>query len=324
MPAYIRFGPAFAMQYFEIMKELIVTGASGFLGWNICNAAKDEWNVIGISGTHEMHDAPFPVLTFDLCDFAAIERLFRKIRPVAAVHTAAAADANYCQLQPDQARHINIEAAEHIAWLSAECSTACVFISTDLVFNGKNPPYSEESPVSPISIYGEQKVEAEKRMTEANEDVLICRMPLMFGDAPSHCRNHFSNLIDNIIKGNEVPLFTDEFRSIVSGYDAARGILRFMGTRRGVINLGGKKAVSRYDFGTAVAEALGVARPRLKPCLQKDVAMPAPRPANVSLDSSEAFSHGYGPDSLDDALGKLECIRKKRRGARGEGREAEG
>ena len=294
------------------MKELIVTGASGFLGWNICNAAKDEWEVIGISGTHEMHDAPFPVLTFDLCDFTAIENLFKKIRPVAVVHAAAAADPNYCQQHPDQTRHINVEASEHIAGQSTQCGAACVFISTDLVFNGKNPPYSEGSPVCPVNIYGEQKVEAEICMMEANEDVLICRMPLMFGDAPSHCRNHFSSLIDNIIKGNEVPLFTDEFRSIVSGRDAANGILHFMGTRRGVINLGGKKSVSRYDFGMAVANALGVAHPRIKPCLQKDVAMSTPRPANVSLDSSEAFSHGYNPDSLGDALGKLECIRKKR------------
>jgi dTDP-4-dehydrorhamnose reductase len=299
------------------MKELIVTGASGFLGWNICNAAQNDWEVIGISGTHEMHDAPFLVLTFDLCDFEGSERIFRKIRPVAVVHAAAAADANYCQMHPDQTRRINVEASEHIARLSAQCGSACIFVSTDLVFNGKNAPYSEASPVSPVSIYGEQKVEAEKRMTEANKDVLICRMPLMFGDAPSHCRNHFTSLIDNIVKGNEVPLFTNEFRSMVSGRDAAKGILHFMGTRRGVINLGGKKSVSRYDFGKAAAKALGVDSPRLKACLQKDVILPAPRPANVSLDSSEAFSQGYDPDNLKDALGKLECIRTKRMKAEG-------
>jgi len=299
------------------MKELIVTGASGFLGWNICNAAQNDWEVIGISGTHEMHDAPFLVLTFDLCDFEGSERIFRKIRPVAVVHAAAAADANYCQMHPDQTRRINVEASEHIARLSAQCGSACIFVSTDLVFNGKNAPYSEASPVSPVSIYGEQKVEAEKRMTEANKDVLICRMPLMFGDAPSHCRNHFTSLIDNIVKGNEVPLFTNEFRSMVSGRDAAKGILHFMGTRRGVINLGGKKSVSRYDFGMAVAEALGAGSPRLKACFQKDVIMPAPRPADVSLDSSEAFSHGYDPDNLEDALGKLECIKARRMKAEG-------
>ncbi|MGB7566788.1 MAG: SDR family oxidoreductase [Chitinivibrionales bacterium] len=292
------------------MKELIVTGASGFLGWNLCNAANNEWQVTGICNTHEIPGSLAPMRAFDLYDFPAVDRLFKNLRPDAIVHAAAATDPNFCQLHPDQAGRINIEASEHIAGLCGEYGAACVFISTDLVFDGKNPPYSEMSPLNPLSVYGEQKVEAEKRMTDANKDVLICRMPLMFGDAPSHSRNHFKSLIDNIIKGNEVPLFIDEFRSVVSGYDAAKGILRFLGTRRGVIHLGGKKPVSRCDFGMAVAAALGVDSPRLRPCLQKDIAMPAPRPANVSLDSSEAFSHGYDPDSLEVALGNLECIRK--------------
>jgi dTDP-4-dehydrorhamnose reductase len=299
------------MQYFDFMKKLIVTGASGFLGWNLCNAAKDEWQVVGIHFSHEVTVSPVLMLTFDLCDFTGIDGLFKTFRPHAVVHAAAATDPNFCQQHPDQTRRINIEASEHIAGLCREYCAACVFTSTDLVFDGKNPPYSENSPVNPISAYGEQKIEAEKRMQKVNPDVLICRMPLMFGDAPEHARNHFRLLIDNIIKGNEIPLFTDEFRSFVAGCDAAKGILRFLGTQSGVLNLGGKKPVSRYDFGMTVAAALGVANPRLRACFQKDVTMPAPRPVNVTLDSSKAFSLGYDPDGLEDALQKLECIRKR-------------
>ncbi|HLG40801.1 MAG TPA: hypothetical protein VI461_14075 [Chitinophagaceae bacterium] len=29
------------------MKKLLVTGASGFLGWNICRTAKKEWEIFG-------------------------------------------------------------------------------------------------------------------------------------------------------------------------------------------------------------------------------------------------------------------------------------
>ena len=175
----------FAILYFDIMKELIVTGASGFLGWNLCNAAIDEWRVTGICNAHEIPGSSAPMRTLDLCDFEATDRLFGNLRPEAMVHAAAATDPNFCQLHPDKARRINIEASEHIAGLCGEYGVACVFISTDLVFDGKNPLYSETSPPNPVSVYGEQKVEAEKRMTDANKDVLICRMPLMFGDAPS-------------------------------------------------------------------------------------------------------------------------------------------
>ena len=31
----------------QSMKKLLVTGASGFLGWNICRTAKKEWEIFG-------------------------------------------------------------------------------------------------------------------------------------------------------------------------------------------------------------------------------------------------------------------------------------
>ncbi len=38
------------------MKKLLVTGASGFLGWNICQAAKREWDVFGTVFSHPIEE----------------------------------------------------------------------------------------------------------------------------------------------------------------------------------------------------------------------------------------------------------------------------
>ena len=294
------------------MRKLIVTGASGFLGWNLCLAAKTEWDVIGIGHSHDISDFPAPLLSLDLCDTTGVESLFDKIRPHAVIHAAAQADPNFCQMHPEQTARINVEASENIARLCARFCAACVFTSTDLVFGGDNPPYSESSPRGPVSVYGRQKAEAEQRMLEANEDVFVCRLPLMFGDAPLHSKTHLNTLIDNMLKGREIALFVDEFRSPVSGLDAAKGILRFLGVSRGVLHLGGLQRVSRYDFGLAVSRALGVRDACIKPCHQKDVVMSAPRPKDVSLDSSKAVALGWAPDSIEKALEKLECIRTKK------------
>ena len=43
----------------------------------------------------------------------------------------------------------------------------------------------------------------------------------------------------------------------------------------------------------------------LKSCRQEDVKMAAPRPADVSLDSSKAFELGYSPLSVQEELGAL-------------------
>ncbi len=63
--------------------------------------------------------------------------------------------------------------------------------------------------------------------------------------------------------------------------------------------------MSRYDFGQLMAEVLELPQERLKSCQQKDVQMAAPRPADVSLDSSMAFALGYQPLSLREELEML-------------------
>jgi dTDP-4-dehydrorhamnose reductase len=58
---------------------------------------------------------------------------------------------------------------------------------------------------------------------------------------------------------------------------------------KGIIHLGGKESISRYDFGRLLTEVLQLPEAGLKACRQKDVKMAAPRPIDVSLDSSKAF-----------------------------------
>lgn len=79
--------------------------------------------------------------------------------------------------------------------------------------------------------------------------------------------------------GADVNLFTDEFRTPVSGKDAAGGVMI---------------ALERLpDVG-------------LKPCRQVDLTLPAPRPADVSLDSTRAKRLGFQPVSLKAAFLQLQ------------------
>ena len=107
----------------------------------------------------------------------------QEIRPEAIIHTAAISDVNYCQENPSETSKINRDSAINISGLCADLGIGFIFTSTDLVFDGLNPPYDETSPVSPISRYAEQKVEAEIKIQECNPNAAICRMPLMYGDS---------------------------------------------------------------------------------------------------------------------------------------------
>jgi dTDP-4-dehydrorhamnose reductase len=108
--------------------------------------------------------------------------------------------------------------------------------------------------------------------------------------------------IQTLREGKELSLFTDEFRTPVSGTTAAKGLLLALEKVNGRIHLGGKERVSRYEFGRLLVEVLELPSEGLKSCQQADVKMAAPRPQDVSLDSSKAVEIGYAPLSLREEL----------------------
>lgn len=224
------------------MKKLLVTGASGFLGWHLCHKAKQEWEVYGTYFSHALELAGVTLVKVDLTDFQALKQLFFDLQPAAVIHTAAQAKPNFCQEHPDESYPINVTASINIARLCCNRAIPCVFTSTDLVFNGLNPPYRESDRVSPISYYG-------------------------------------------------------------------------------LLHLGGKESISRYQFGRLMAEIWQLPQEKIKTCQQKDVSISAPRSPDVSLDSSKAFALGYQTLSLREELAALTGkISRKKNPRKGENR----
>lgn len=287
------------------MKTLLVTGASGFLGWHICQLSKGEWNVYGTCFSKSVNSPGINILNVDLTNFQELKQIFQDIQPDAVIHTAAQSSPNFCQLHPQETEMINVRASGDIAGLCADYAIPCVFTSTDLVFNGLNPPYRETDPVSPISYYGEQKVRAENLMLTRYPQTAICRMPLMFGQATPTAISFIQPFIETLQAGKELKLFVDEFRTPVSGTTAAKGLLFALDNVQGFLHLGGKERISRYEFGCLLIDVLRLPKTRLNSCRQAEVKMAAPRPPDVSLDSSKAFGLRYNPLSLREELEAL-------------------
>ena len=285
------------------MQKLLVTGSSGFLGWNLCQYAQATWEVYG---TYFSHNVKLPGVTstkIDLRNFNALQQLFLDVQPDAVVHTAAAAQPNFCQTHPEESYSINVTASLNIARLCGKHGIPCAFTSTDLVFDGKNRFYKETDPVSPISYYGEQKVEAEQKMSEIYHAIALCRMPLMFGLASPVSPSFIQGFISNLKAGKEINLFVDEFRTPANATAAAQGLLLAINQKvQGVLHLGGKERISRYDFGLLLADIMQLPKTLIKPGKQADVEMAAPRSPDTSLDSTKAFTLGYQPLSLKEEL----------------------
>lgn len=287
------------------MKTLLLTGASGFLGWNICNAAANNWKVHGIINST---DFTFPGITIHrqtLTDAAGIRKLFNEVKPDAVIHTAAISDPNYCQQHPQETYPVNVTATQIFAELCAERKIPFVFTSTDLVFDGKQGDYKETDAVNPISTYGEHKVEAEAKVRSVYPEAAICRMPIMVGTAGASRKGYLYNFLAAAGKGESSKLFVDEFRTPLGGVSAAKGLLHAIDNFKGTYHLGGKEKISRFQLGEKIAQAFGISLSQLTPLKQAEVKMAAPRPPDVSFNSGKAYSAGFAPELLLDELKEL-------------------
>ncbi|QHG17632.1 NAD(P)-dependent oxidoreductase [Nostoc sp. ATCC 53789] len=287
------------------MKKLLITGASGFLGWHLCQLAKPEWEIYGTYLSHPLEIPGIKTLKANLTNFQELKRIFNDVKPEAVIHTAAHSQPNFCQTNPKESHAINVIASCNIAGLCADNSIPCAFTSTDLVFDGLNAPYQEIDAVCPVNLYGEQKAIAEADMLERYPMTAVCRMPLMFGAETPTAKSFIQPFIQTLQAEEELSLFIDEFRTPVSGTTAAKGLLLALEKVNGIIHLGGKERISRYDFGQILLEVFQLPSTGLKSCRQQDVKMAAPRPADVSLDSSKAFALGYQPLSVREELQEL-------------------
>ena len=157
----------------------------------------------------------------------------------------------------------------------------------------------------PIMVYGKQKLKAEQYVLKVFPEAIIARMPLMYG-LPKNGFGFMSAWLRDLQEGKNIYCFTDEYRTATSGGDAAQGIFALLKNEAsGVFHLGGPERMSRFDFSTKMALHFGLDKNLIIPSLQKDVKMPAKRPADVSLVSNKAFTYGFSPKKLEDNLKKL-------------------
>jgi len=288
------------------MPRLLLTGLSGFLGWNVARLAPATWRVVGTVRTRTVELPGVESRRLDLCDAAAVEQLFFETAPDAVLHAAARTDPNYCELHRAEAWRHNVEVSAALAALCAHRKIPLVYTSTDLVFDGSRAPYKEQDQPQPANVYGASKAEAERQIRTVYPQASICRMPLMFGLAHPQATSFVQPMIEAVVRGEKLALFTDEYRTPASARAAVEGL--FLALEKGageILHLGGGERISRCDFGHLLMRTFSLPISAIVPRLQREVPMAAPRARDASLDNAKAKALGFAPWPLAEELKQL-------------------
>jgi dTDP-4-dehydrorhamnose reductase len=252
--------------------ELLITGASGYLGAELARRAP------AAAGTYLGRERRGAV-RLDVREPDAVARLFRELRPRAVIHTA-------YRESGDGAEQVNVDGSRNVARGAADVGARLVPVSTDLVFDGElGRPYTEDDEARPLSEYGRQKLAAEKAVLAEAPRALVVRTSLIYGGAEQS--RHERVAIDAAAGAASIKFFSDELRSPVQVGDLAGALLELADSDvDGVLHVAGADGISRHEFAHLVVAAAGGDTGRLEPGLAAE--HPSPRPLDCRLDSSRA------------------------------------
>src|SRR5215510_13774171 len=100
-------------------KKLMVTGAQGFVAGSVLAQADDRWEVHAVSRSAQPAQPARMARPDDRANChwhirdpmapGQLAQLFGEVRPDVVIHSAALADIDYCQKNPEQARAVNVE-----------------------------------------------------------------------------------------------------------------------------------------------------------------------------------------------------------------------
>lgn len=274
------------------MKSLLITGGTGLLGGHLVERAMSGWDVYSTF----FRSVPPAGTTFakaarlDVKNGKEVQALFSEISPSVIIHTAAMTGMDMCALNKREAWETNVEGTEHLVTAAERVNARLVYLSTDLVFQGDAGNYSESDSASPACYYGETKLEGEKVISEISSNYCIARIALSYGWSVTSSLCFAEVMADKLSRGEEVRLFTDEFRSPVYIPNLCDALLEIAARNdvQGVIHLAGPERLSRFQFGIALCEAFGFDKDLIVPCLIEDFPFRDNRPKDCSLVSERA------------------------------------
>jgi dTDP-4-dehydrorhamnose reductase len=255
--------------YTPAVPRLLITGASGYVGGRVVEAAPAEWEVHGHWRTRQpppravAHQA-------DLADAAAVARVTRAAEPELVLHAA------YQMAAPAEQ---NMLWSRNVFAAAREVGARVLLMSTDLVFDGQRGWYREDEPPSPSIPYGAWKAELEREALDLG--AIVVRTSLVWGLDPPN--DSVRQLVLQPIERGETPrLFDDEWRTPTEVHDLAAALVRACTVAEPcVLHFAGPERISRYDLGRLIARHFGHDPSAWPPYKRAEIA-PA-RPADTSL-----------------------------------------
>jgi dTDP-4-dehydrorhamnose reductase len=278
----------------KTVEQVLITGGTGLLGVAIQQAAPEDVQIFTIYHPERSLPIPlpFPIRAADVSDRRHMQSIFEWSKPDVVIHTAAIGSVDYAEKNQEETKKINVGGTEVVAALCEQYKSRLVYISSNAVFDGKNPFYSETDHVNPLNYYGKLKVEAERVVRDSNTSWAILRAILMYGlPYPGERVNPVVWWTDSLSNDKPVKVVDNVYSKPLPAQSCAEAVWAIIQKNRtGVYHAAGRDHVSLYQFALMTADIFGLDASLITPVPDSYFPNIALRPQDTSFNTAKMES----------------------------------
>lgn len=256
----------------------LIVGANGFLGSylikNILEMTDDSILATDLSCPEEIRNG----VEWQKCDITNdndLNALYNKTKDqkLKVLFLAAYHHPDLVAKNPQIAWNVNVVALAKFLGLFNNVATF-YYPSTEVVYGEMlDKPFVETDKLNPVSRYGELKTVAEKMVITAGYNVV--RFPVLIGPSLLSDKRHFyDEIVSTIKQGDDMEMFSDQFRSMIDFDTAAKMVVKLMQTPEAanyhIVNISGDEALSKYDIGIRICKTNNLDTNKIKPISMDD------------------------------------------------------
>lgn len=259
------------------MTKILVTGAKGMLGSDLCPILeKEKYEVIKTD-----------IDNLDITDFKNTQKTLLKYKPNIIIHCAGYTDVDKAQENIDIARKINFEGTQNLAKICADLDIKIIYISTDYVFDGKkNSPYKIYDKPNPINNYGLTKLEGENAIKKYCKNYIIARTSWLYG---IYGKNFVETML-NLSNKENIKVVNDQIGCPTWTQDLSNALIKLIKeNKKGIFHTCSSGQTTWYNFAKEIFK-LSDLKVNLSPCTTEEYKSPAERPKYSVMDNNYIIS----------------------------------
>ncbi len=223
------------------MLKIAISGSTGLIGSRIQELLY-----------HDFIFLPILQSKVDIADRKSVEEFCTQNEFHLMLHLAAYTPVDQAEKDRELAMKVNKEGTQNLFEAVRKKRKKFIYISTDFVFDGENPPYDEDSKPNPKGVYGKTKYEGEKIV---GKDGMIVRISYPYRAEFDKKKDLVRSIQSYLTEGKTLTMIGDTNITPTFIDDIAYALKHlFTHYSSGIYHIVGSESLSPYEVGIAIAD----------------------------------------------------------------------